>query len=129
MLVYLRDGSAQTVLRAATLRQKLQIRLSTSPSHSIPTPGQPVPAMTLRRQAPGWVATGVPIWKPMVRLDPEKSRTKRDSNTGSSALETDALTTRPTRRLAVIGCRPPEAEGGWGGGRLGDRTLHCPVES
>ena len=32
MLVYLRDGSAQTVVRAATLRQKLQTKLSTSPS-------------------------------------------------------------------------------------------------
>ena len=29
---------------------------------------------------------------------PEKSRRKRDSNPGSSALEEDALTTRPTRR-------------------------------
>ena len=30
---------------------------------------------------------------------PEKSRRKRDSNPGSSALEADALTTRPTRRF------------------------------
>ena len=29
---------------------------------------------------------------------PEKSRRKRDSNPGSSALEVDALTTRPTRQ-------------------------------
>ena len=29
---------------------------------------------------------------------PKKSRRKRDSNPGSSALEADALTTRPTRR-------------------------------
>ena len=47
MLVYLRDGSAQTILRAATLRRKLQIKLSTSPSHSILTTGRPVPALTL----------------------------------------------------------------------------------
>ena len=47
MLVYLRDGSAQTILRAATLRQKLQIQRSTSPSHGILTPGRPVPALTL----------------------------------------------------------------------------------
>ena len=45
--VYLRDGPAQTILRAATLRQKLQAKLSISPSHSILTPGQPVPALTL----------------------------------------------------------------------------------
>ena len=32
---------------AVTLRQKLQIKLSTSPSHSILTPGQPVPGLTL----------------------------------------------------------------------------------
>ena len=40
MRVYLRDGSTQTILHAATLRQKLQIKLSISPSHSILTPGQ-----------------------------------------------------------------------------------------
>ena len=39
MLVDLRDGSALTILRAATLRQQLQIQLSTSPSQSILTPG------------------------------------------------------------------------------------------
>ena len=47
MLIYLRDGSAQIIARAATLRQKLQIKLSTSPSQSILTPGGPVPALTL----------------------------------------------------------------------------------
>ena len=66
--MYLRDGSAQTILRAATLRQKLQIKLSTSPSHSILTPGRPVPVLT-----------------------PKKSRRKRNWNPGSSALEADAL--------------------------------------
>ena len=34
-------------LRDATLRQKLQIKLSTSPSHSMLTPGPPVPGLTL----------------------------------------------------------------------------------
>ena len=34
-------------LGAATLRQKLQIKLSISPSHSILTSGLPVPALTL----------------------------------------------------------------------------------
>ena len=51
MLVHLKGGSAQTSVRAATLRQKLQIKLSVSPSHSILTPGQPVPALTLERLA------------------------------------------------------------------------------
>ena len=55
MLVYLRGGSA----RAATLRQKSQVNLSISPSRSMLTQGQPVPALTLYRQAPGRVATGV----------------------------------------------------------------------
>ena len=46
MLIYLRDGSAWAILRAATLRYKLQINLSISVSHSILTPGQLVPALT-----------------------------------------------------------------------------------
>ena len=98
ILVYLRDGSAKTILRAATLRQKLQIKLSTSPSHSILTPGWPVPALTLYCQVPGRVATGVPIFKSlvMVWLDLEKSRREQDLNPRSSAFEADALTTRPT---------------------------------
>ena len=62
MVVYLRDGSVRAILRAAAL----QIKLSTSPSHSILTPGRPVPALTLYRQAPCRVATGVPILKSLV---------------------------------------------------------------
>ena len=58
MLVYIRDGSAQANVRAATLRWKLQINLAISPS--ILTPGQPVPVQTLWCQAPGRVTTGVP---------------------------------------------------------------------
>ena len=34
-------------------------------------------------------------------LTPEKSRSQRDSKPGSSALEVDALTTRPTRRSSL----------------------------
>ena len=41
-------------------------KLSTSPSHSILTPGRPVPAQTLSRRAPGGAATGVPIFKSLV---------------------------------------------------------------
>ena len=72
MQVYLRDGPAQTILRAATLRKKLQIQLSISPSYSILILGQPVPAMTPKCQAPGRVAAGVPIFKSLVWLDPGK---------------------------------------------------------
>ena len=102
MLVYLRDGSAQTIVRAATLKQKLQIKLSTSPSHSILTPGRPVPALTLYRQTPGRVATGVPVLKSLVPLDPVKSRRQLDSNPGSSAPEADALITRRARRSPAV---------------------------
>ena len=66
MLVYLRDGSARAILRAATLRYNLQIKLSISPSHGILTSGQQVPALTLCRQASGRVATGVPILKSLM---------------------------------------------------------------
>ena len=63
------------------------------------TPGRPVPVLTLCHQAPGRVATEMPIFKSLVWLDPpNKSRRKRNSNPGSSALEAGALTTRPTRR-------------------------------
>ena len=56
------------------LRKKLQTKLSISPSHSILTPGQPLPALTLCRHTPGRVAaTGVPVFKSLVSLNPEKS--------------------------------------------------------
>ena len=43
----------------------------------------------------------VPIFKPLVWLDPEKSHCKPNSNPGSSALKADDLTTRPTRWSAI----------------------------
>ena len=113
MLVNLRDGSSQTIVRSATLRQKLQIKLSISPSHSTLTLSQPVTALTLQAQAPGRVTTGVPILKSLAGLDPEKfSRCKRESNPGSAAFEADPLTTRPKRRSAEQWGRGV----GWGGG-------------
>ena len=74
MLVHLRDGCAQTTLRAATPSQKLQIKLAISPSHSILTPGQPVLAPTLQSQAPGRVATGIPTSKSQVLPDLQTSK-------------------------------------------------------
>ena len=56
--------------------------------------------LTLERQAPGRVATGVPIFKSLVWLNPVQSRRKRDSNPRSSAPEADALTTMPARRFS-----------------------------
>ena len=69
MLVYLRDGSAQTIVRAATLRYEvadqtfhlIQSQYSdtgpTSPTADCITPGG------------GGVATGVPIFKSLLWLD------------------------------------------------------------
>ena len=47
------------------------ITLDLSPSQSILTPCQPVPALTLSHQAPGRAATGVAILKSLVGLDPK----------------------------------------------------------
>ena len=61
--------------------------------------GQPIPALTLQCQAPGRVATGEPIPKSLVWLDPEKSPwQKQELNTGSATLKADILSTRPTGR-------------------------------
>ena len=58
--VYPRDGSAQTILHAATLREMLQMKLRILPTHNT-TPGKPVLALTLQChcQAPGKVATRI----------------------------------------------------------------------
>ena len=47
MPVYLNDGSAQKIARAATLRLKLQMKLSASSIDSKLRPAQHVPARTL----------------------------------------------------------------------------------
>ena len=59
----------------------------TSPSADPITPGA--------WQGSQWSANFLSHWYDST---PKKSRRKRDSNPGSSALEADALTTRPTRR-------------------------------
>ena len=76
----------------------MQVKLSISPSHSILTPGQPVPALALPCQASNRVATGVPIFKSPICLDSELSQRKQELNPGSDALKRDALTTRPMGR-------------------------------
>ena len=83
MLLHLRDRPTQKIVHAVVLRQKLQKKLSDSPSHSMLTSVQPVPALTLWRQPPGRVATGVPIFESLVWLDLEKDPwQKRESNSG-----------------------------------------------
>ena len=63
MLLYLRGVSAQTVVRAATLRESLQIKFAVSLSLML-TSGHTVPVLTLDHQAPDRVA--------VVGLDLEK---------------------------------------------------------
>ena len=60
----------------------------TSPSTDPITPGA--------WQGSHWSANFLNHWYDST---PEKARRKRDSNPGSSALEADSLTTRPTRRF------------------------------
>ena len=72
----------------------MQIQISISSCYIILTPGLPVPALTLLRETPGKVAAGVPILKSVVWLDLEIEPRSAD-------LETDALTTRPTRPYAL----------------------------
>ena len=79
----------------------MQIQLSTSPSHSILTPGRPVPALTLERQAPCRVATGVPIFESLVRLDPEKIPSQAGFEPGIFRSRGGRLTTRPTWRCLI----------------------------
>ena len=79
MIVYLRDASAQTVVCAATLRWKLQIKLSVSPHHSILTPGKPVSALILYRQATGRAAPEIPV-KLLVRFNLSKKKKKKKKN-------------------------------------------------
>ena len=78
--------------------EMLRIQLSISPSHSILTPGQPAPALTLWRQPLECQLFFLSHWYDST---PEKSRRKRGLNPGSSALEADAFTTRPMRRWAT----------------------------
>ena len=90
--MYLRDGSAQTILRAATLEIEVadptfyltQSQYTdtgpTSPSADSITPGA--------WQGSHWSANFLSHWYDST---PEKSRRKRDSNPGPSTLDADAL--------------------------------------
>ena len=106
MLVYLRDGSAQTIVCAATPRQKLQAKLS-FPNHSILASGQPIPALNLYRQAPGRGAPGVLIFKSHVLFDQEESpMAKARVEPRSTALEADTFAIRPPRWLEGLEQKP-----------------------
>ena len=113
MLVYRTDGSAQTIVRAATLRCQLQIKLSFSSSYNILTPSRPVQVPTLQHQAPGKVAAGVSLCQSLAQLDPSKApRGERGSNPGllfprhtHSTVASDAQTTHaiiPTDSMNLL---------------------------
>ena len=89
MRLYLRGGSAQTILRAVTLRQNLQIKLCFSPSQRILAPSRPVAGAW---QGSHWSANFEVTGMTRPRKNPGASWIR-------TALEADALTTRPTRRL------------------------------
>ena len=60
--------------------------------HSILTPGQPVPALTLQRQAPGRVSTRVPFYKSLAwPWHGKRSTAKAGVEPRPAALEVDAL--------------------------------------
>ena len=69
--MYLRSGSALTVVCAATPRWKSQIKLAVSPSHRILTPGQAVLALTPLFMMADWVVTRLQFlgqWYGTVRI-------------------------------------------------------------
>ena len=86
-------------LRAATLRQRQQIKFSISPNHTILTPGQPVPELTLYRQAPDRVATGKPIFLVTGMARPGKIPAQAGIEPRVYRSGGGHLTTRPARRL------------------------------
>ena len=63
--------------------------------------GRPVPVLTLSRQAPGRVATGVPIFKSLVWFDPEKIPAQAGFEPGTFRSRGGRLTTKPTRRSFI----------------------------
>ena len=72
MLVYLRDGSA--VENLMFCHNEIEVADYISPSHSMPTAGQPVPVLILYRQEQGRKVTvvGLPIFKSPAWLHAEK---------------------------------------------------------
>ena len=86
---------------------------------SIPTPGRPVPVLTLQRQAPGRVATGVLILKSLVWLDPEKILAQAGFEPGIFRSRGGRLSTRPTRwwilcdRISKTVCALPRRYVSW----------------
>ena len=92
------QGRSCFIVRAATLRQKLPIKLSISPRRSILTTGQPDTALTLYLQAPGRVGQWITNLYVTGSTRPrERSTLKAGVKARPAFLDAVALTTRPTR--------------------------------
>ena len=125
MLVYLWAGCAWTIVRAATLRKKLQIKLSTSPTHNILTPGRQSKSCPYNtRRLAGWPLECQFLRHWYYSTEKKFPRRKRESNPGSAALDTYAplgqrgCSVQITTRLALEGTREKPLitdlqEGGW----------------
>ena len=68
----------------------MQAKLAVSPSHSILAPGQPVPALILKRQASRRVATGVLTLESLVEME-TRSTAKAGIEPRSAALQAHTL--------------------------------------
>ena len=80
--------------------------------------GQTSPSTDPITPAPGRVATGVPMFEPLVLLDPEKILAQVGFEPGTFRSRGGCLTTRPTRRFGLGG------DGG-GGGEGGGGSMFC----
>ena len=92
MLVFFLNGFAQKSVGGARLRQKLQIKLSISLSHSILTLVQPVPVLTL--WVPGtWQGSHLSAKFEVTDMTQtgKRSTTKVGIEPRSAALDVDAL--------------------------------------
>ena len=100
--MYLRDGSAKTIFTSCHTEievadQTFHLTQSqyTDTGQTSPSTDRITPSAW---QGSHWSANFESHWYDST---PKKSRRKRDSNPGSSAVEADALTTRPTRRSRI----------------------------
>ena len=102
--MYLRDGSAQTILRAATLREVAdQTFYLTQSQYTDTGPTSPSTDPITPGAWQGSAATGVPIFKSLVGLDPEKIPAQAGFEPGIFRSRGGRLTTRPTRRSPPAG--------------------------
>ena len=85
MLVNLGGGYAQTIVRAATLRQKPQIKFAVSLGHGRPTPRKPVPRLVLQRQVWELLDTNFEVYG--VTRSGKNKQTKQNKPKGKAGIE------------------------------------------